>query len=72
MDAADTLGGGRVNAEPFSRVGLAGRVGALSAALDLLLQVVDELPIAVDPCHEIYIRHARQALEQSGVTAVTT
>jgi hypothetical protein len=41
---------------------LAGCVGKLTVVVAMLLQLVDECPVALDPFHEIVVNHARRAL----------
>ena len=45
---------------------LGGRIGRLTAALDTLLEVIDEQPTVLDPFHAIVIEHARRALDEAG------
>jgi hypothetical protein len=33
----------------------------------MLLQLVDECPVALDPFHEIVVNHARRALDEAGL-----
>lgn len=38
----------------------------LSAALESLLEMIDELPVPVDPFHQLVVDHARRVLDEAG------
>lgn len=50
--------------DPQSLTGLSVRCGRLWAAVEALLEVIDELPEVLDPFHEIKVRHARRILDE--------
>jgi len=53
------------SADPYSLGGLADRCGRITAAVEMLLEVIDECPVVLDPHNEIKVRHARRTLQQS-------
>jgi hypothetical protein len=57
--------------DPYSPTGLAQRCGQLTVALELLLEAVDELPIALDSWQELRVQGAQRALDECGSRAVT-
>jgi hypothetical protein len=52
--------------------GLAERLGTLTVALQLLLEMVDELPVALHSWQELRVQGAQRALDEAGSRAVTT
>jgi mannitol-1-phosphate/altronate dehydrogenase len=38
----------------------------LSAALESVLEMIDELPVTVDPFHQLVVDNARRALDETG------